>query len=879
MKTMFKTFGYIVLAMVIGFSMTACDELDRVGRTNLTGMVSFSSSTPKVGETIIAIYNPGNGTGLATWQWFRLTNLGDITLSSTGNSYIPVVDDVGFLLRATVSYADQNGSISATTIYPVAPAGSTDPGTDPECECETEDCICDEDCECCDECNPNICTHAGEWTIKIAATCLAEGEEERICTLCDFISTRSINIDSNAHNWGNWILEIPPTAIERGMEGRTCQRIDCLHYESRIIPPISTNKMVVINQNTTIMAGTTANNADLTIADADALNWFTIVNVEPNSTLSVGTGEWDTLKGATAVYFDKPLSYSEGSKISAVVSINYIYPASGNTGFIIGFMSKPALDRTPFAHHVGLRIQRNMSRMMIITRGAPNATTNSDIFSATNFSAPDVNYNESFIYEVFREPNSHIYNIVIKNMDGTIIASGQRGQASDKNGLVGELDGDQPIYAGFIVSNATVQISDIKITEGTQTIFSTPAPAPKTAPISTEKMIIINQNESPSAGTTANNDNLTISNADDQNWLTIANAESPTAMGGASLALMQGVTVVYFDKPLLYTAGSKISAVVRMTSQGTLNDGGDPANRGVIIGFISKPDSNRLPFVQYVGNRVSQNLSRRMVVTGNNNFTSTDFNPVAPSVALNESFIYEVYREPNNPVYNIVIKNMEGTIITSGTRNSGVSELGEGQPVYAGFVVSGVTVQISDIKITEGTKTLYSTAVQKNYSWNAGTAVNLITDTPTEVNGHNWIRKSGNIQVTEAGIVFPVSGDSRLTIGTADISNSTSSSVPIGEFDLSQGAKLTITFTNAPSVWTELFQVSVNNNTISVYNSPVPNNRRFSQRLDQTSGTIEIFIVPSALGEHESLKNAFIMLRKESALAGITITSILLEEL
>lgn len=52
---------------------------------------------------------------------------------------------------------------------------------------------------------PEDCTHQwGEWTVKTAATCSAEGTEERTCSLCQATETRSIA--KTAHQYGTeWI--------------------------------------------------------------------------------------------------------------------------------------------------------------------------------------------------------------------------------------------------------------------------------------------------------------------------------------------------------------------------------------------------------------------------------------------------------------------------------------------------------------------------------------------------------------------------------------------------------------------------------------------------------------------------------------------------
>ena len=72
----------------------------------LTGSVTINNTTPKVGDTLTATYSDGNGTGTATWQWYR----GDTAISgTTASTYTVVAEDVGKTLKAEVSYANQSG--------------------------------------------------------------------------------------------------------------------------------------------------------------------------------------------------------------------------------------------------------------------------------------------------------------------------------------------------------------------------------------------------------------------------------------------------------------------------------------------------------------------------------------------------------------------------------------------------------------------------------------------------------------------------------------------------------------------------------------------------------------------------------------------------
>ena len=87
------------------------------GKPALTGAINFTPTTsPRMGEQIIAFYNTGNGTGLPHWQWFRIINGNDIIIQgANSNAYIPIGTDVGYPLKAIVSYADQTGTVEGQT--------------------------------------------------------------------------------------------------------------------------------------------------------------------------------------------------------------------------------------------------------------------------------------------------------------------------------------------------------------------------------------------------------------------------------------------------------------------------------------------------------------------------------------------------------------------------------------------------------------------------------------------------------------------------------------------------------------------------------------------------------------------------------------------
>jgi len=80
-----------------------------VARANLTGIITINIISPKVGDVVTASYT-GNGTGVVTWQW--LSN-NSVIRGATNSTYVIGPSDVGRTLRARVTFADQNNSITS----------------------------------------------------------------------------------------------------------------------------------------------------------------------------------------------------------------------------------------------------------------------------------------------------------------------------------------------------------------------------------------------------------------------------------------------------------------------------------------------------------------------------------------------------------------------------------------------------------------------------------------------------------------------------------------------------------------------------------------------------------------------------------------------
>ena len=112
----------ILLAVMLAFVFVTCKDVESATRSTLTGTVGLNENSPQVGRTITATYAPGNGSGAQTWQWFRVGTTEDSISGAASNTYTVTAADAGKKIKAQVSFADQDGSVSRTTTNAVPDA-------------------------------------------------------------------------------------------------------------------------------------------------------------------------------------------------------------------------------------------------------------------------------------------------------------------------------------------------------------------------------------------------------------------------------------------------------------------------------------------------------------------------------------------------------------------------------------------------------------------------------------------------------------------------------------------------------------------------------------------------------------------------------------
>ena len=74
----------------------------------------------------------------------------------------------------------------------------------------------------------------GDWTVTTPPTCTEDGTEERTCTACGAVETRTI--EATGHTFGKWTVTKAATRTETGLKTRTCTV--CGATETRIIPAL-----------------------------------------------------------------------------------------------------------------------------------------------------------------------------------------------------------------------------------------------------------------------------------------------------------------------------------------------------------------------------------------------------------------------------------------------------------------------------------------------------------------------------------------------------------------------------------------------------------------------------------------------------------------
>jgi len=252
---------------------------------------------------------------------------------------------------------------------------------------------------------------------------------------------------------------------------------------------ITTAELVVINQNSNTDSKTTTS---LPALNADKR--YVIVNNEATANLP---NEWANVAGNTIVYLNKPLKIqSEVSGTGDTATVTYTpysisarvritggrdTPALSDTAncLITGIFTNPTLPvttNTPL-YFVGMRHAWSGQKRMYVSSSSANAGTAFSSTGAPDFDKADTDatkksgfQEQEYVVKVERT-TAAVYTLFVYKADGTtLIASNTRGSLSNQVNAALQKD-DDFYYLGFIVSGVTVEISNIVVKDGTETVF------------------------------------------------------------------------------------------------------------------------------------------------------------------------------------------------------------------------------------------------------------------------------------------------------------------------------------------------------------------------------------------------------------------------
>ncbi|MCL2442124.1 MAG: hypothetical protein FWD13_01505 [Treponema sp.] len=219
--------------------------------------------------------------------------------------------------------------------------------------------------------------------------------------------------------------------------------------------------LLLYNQATSPNTGTTI---DLDTAWNNDTKRYTIKNTYSSSASAGFYNNNDSatppnvsVQNATFVYLNNPLTGA--SSISARVRIIARHgDGSASGGVVIGMMNKPDSSVTQFA---GIRVATNGDLRRYISRTGGDNSSNA--YSPAITEKP---FDEEYILEVTRSAANNYTHLTVKDRFGNTLGT----QTAAASNNVVSLD---PAYLGFIIARADVEISQIEIKHGTETIITT----------------------------------------------------------------------------------------------------------------------------------------------------------------------------------------------------------------------------------------------------------------------------------------------------------------------------------------------------------------------------------------------------------------------
>ena len=102
--------------------------------------------------------------------------------------------------------------------------------------------------------NPDQIFTEHDWLWENSATCTQDGENRKICSICDLVEDTEI-IPALGHKWGEGVIETEPSCTTEGTKVYLCEREGCNATKTETIPATEHNWQWNTNSATCIQSG------------------------------------------------------------------------------------------------------------------------------------------------------------------------------------------------------------------------------------------------------------------------------------------------------------------------------------------------------------------------------------------------------------------------------------------------------------------------------------------------------------------------------------------------------------------------------------------------------------------------------------------------
>jgi hypothetical protein len=458
-----------------------------------------------------------------------------------------------------------------------------------------------------------------------------------------------------------------------------------------------------------------AQKADATQAEVDAQ--VTVLNSAVSTfNAAKDTGTNETIQDANKTALTAAITAADGAKSGIVVGTSAGEVASG-----VAFVTQTVMDALNAAITAAQAIadkedatQAEVNAQVIALNSAVT-TFNDAKQTGTNTDTPVVD--KTALTGAITAANSAKSGIVVAATAGEVASGVPFVTQSVMDALNAAIADAQAIAEKADATQAEVN-AQVSALNNAVTTFNA---AKQTGTNADAPALLVFNQGSPTAGTTT-----AVPALNGTNRLVFSNT-NPAAQFPNDATLVAGNTVVYLNTPMEGTF--TFSARVKITTRNTETYGG--AN-GVIFGALANPAqiSETAPIypVRFVGARMGTDGAKRLYRSTSaaaNGATGTTYDGY-----WDEEFILKAERTSSQ--YTLGFYNSKDVSDTKGTwtASSGmIADLGVSAPVYPGFIIGAVDVEVSNISITADGQTVFSTPATTASPWTAK-SVTVSTSNP-----------------------------------------------------------------------------------------------------------------------------------------------------